>query len=50
MLMSILNESVTTTTQNMPEMNIFSAGIILILGLIALIIIVRYFLKRKKNE
>jgi flagellar biosynthesis/type III secretory pathway M-ring protein FliF/YscJ len=50
MIMNILNESVTTTTQSLPEMDIFGAGIIAIIGIIALILVVRFFLKRRENK
>lgn len=48
--MNILNESVATTTQSLPEMDIFGAGIITIIGLIAILLVVRFFLKRREKR
>lgn len=50
MIMNILNESVAIPIQPLPEMDLFGAGIVTIIGLIALIIIIRFFLMRKKEE
>lgn len=48
--MNIINESITTTTETLPEMDIFGAGIILIIGLIAILLVVRFFLKRREKR
>lgn len=47
--MEMLNETlVTTSTEVFPEINIFGAGVVLIIGIIVLFFIIRYFLKIKK--
>ena len=48
--MNIINASVSTTAQSLPEMDIFGAGIITIIGLIAVLIVVRFFLKRREKR
>jgi len=46
--MNVLNESLVNTEPFLPELDLFGAGIIVIVGIIALIVVIRYFLKRKK--
>lgn len=48
-ILNILNESVATTTDVLPQMDIFGAGIVVLVGIVVLIVVIRHFLKIKKE-
>lgn len=49
MILNVLNESVALTSEKLPELDIFGALAIGIIGLIIIFVIVRYLIKRNKE-
>lgn len=49
MLLNILNETTALPTETLPQLDVFGALAVGIIGLIIIFVVIRYFIKRNKE-